>query len=157
MMPFRSSAIKIRARLIYKVLNKMADIMQTILKCILPGSAARSLDARSSIPYNVHCFWRNKHWNGNVIILIKFSSLDAPEFVVLTTSGASNNEKFIKMMTYMFQWTWTTFVEAVKQKFSVNWLRPVWARHIWPFSVNTMSADALAPHVSKTSAIDSAG
>ena len=37
------------------------------------------------------------HWHGNVVILMKFSSLAAPEVVILTTSGAAIDENFIKM------------------------------------------------------------
>ena len=39
------------------------------------------------------------HWNGNVVILMKFSSLAALEVVILTTSSAASEENFIKMMT----------------------------------------------------------
>ena len=44
------------------------------------------------------------HWNGNVIILTKFSSLAALKVVILTTFGAASDENFIKMMTFSFQW-----------------------------------------------------
>ena len=43
------------------------------------------------------------HWNGNVIILMKFSSLAALKVVILTTFGAASDENFIKMMTFSFQ------------------------------------------------------
>ena len=43
------------------------------------------------------------HWNGNVIILTKFSSLAALKVVILTTFGAASDENFIKMMTFSFQ------------------------------------------------------
>ena len=41
------------------------------------------------------------HWNGNVIILIKFSSLTAPDVVKkkMTNCIAASDEKFINMMT----------------------------------------------------------
>ena len=43
-----------------------------------------------------------EHWNGNLIILMKFSSLVAPD-VILTTSGAASEENFIKMTTFLLQ------------------------------------------------------
>ena len=36
------------------------------------------------------------HWNGNVFILVKFSSLAALKVVKLTTSSAASDENFIK-------------------------------------------------------------
>ena len=44
-----------------------------------------------------------QHWNGNVFILMKFSSLAALEVVKMTTSSAARDENFIKM-TFLFQW-----------------------------------------------------
>ena len=46
------------------------------------------------------------HWNGNVFILMKFSSLAALKVVKMTTSSAANDENFIKMTTFSFQWYW---------------------------------------------------
>ena len=43
------------------------------------------------------------HWNKNVVILTKFSSLAALEVVILTTSSAASDEHFIKMKTFPFQ------------------------------------------------------
>ena len=43
------------------------------------------------------------HWNGNVIILMKFSSLAAREVVKMTTYSATSDENFIKMITFPFQ------------------------------------------------------
>ena len=41
---------------------------------------------------------------GNVImILMRFSSLAAPEVVILTTSGAASDENLIKIMTFPIQ------------------------------------------------------
>ena len=45
------------------------------------------------------------HWNKNVVILTKFSSLAALEVVILTTSSAASDEHFIKMKTFPFQCT----------------------------------------------------
>ena len=43
------------------------------------------------------------HWNENVVILMKFSSLAALEVVILTTFSAASDENFIKMKTFSFQ------------------------------------------------------
>ena len=43
------------------------------------------------------------HWNGNVFILMKFSSLAALKVVKMTTSSAASDENFIKMTTFSFQ------------------------------------------------------
>ena len=45
-----------------------------------------------------------QHWNGNVVILMAFSSLVALKVVSLTTFSATSDENFIKMMTFLFQW-----------------------------------------------------
>ena len=45
-----------------------------------------------------------QHWNGNVVILMAFSSLVALIVVTLTTFSATSDENFIKMMTFLFQW-----------------------------------------------------
>ena len=44
------------------------------------------------------------HWNENVVILTKFSSLAAPKVVILTTFGTASDEDFVKMKTFPFQW-----------------------------------------------------
>ena len=58
----------------------------------------------------LHWHWESydmgKHWNKNVVILTKFSSLAALEVVILTTSSAASDEHFIKMKTFPFQWSW---------------------------------------------------
>ena len=46
-----------------------------------------------------------KHWNGNVFILMKFSSLAALKVVKMTTSSAASDENFVKMTTFSFQWS----------------------------------------------------
>ena len=48
----------------------------------------------------------SNHWNENVVILTKFSSLAALEVVILTTFSAASDENFIKMKTFPFQWCW---------------------------------------------------
>ena len=47
--------------------------------------------------------WHHLHWNRNVIILTKFSSMAALDVVILTTSSAANDENFIKMTIFSFQ------------------------------------------------------
>ena len=44
------------------------------------------------------------HRNGNVIILMKFSSLAAPNVAKMTTFSAASDENFVKMTTFPFQW-----------------------------------------------------
>ena len=44
------------------------------------------------------------HRNGNVIILMKFSSLAAPKVVKMTTFSAASDENFVKMTTIPFRW-----------------------------------------------------
>ena len=43
------------------------------------------------------------HWNGNVLILMKFSSLAALKVVKMTTYSAASDENFVKMTTFSFQ------------------------------------------------------
>ena len=43
-----------------------------------------------------------KHWNGNIVILTKFSSPAALEVVKMITSVAANNENVIKITTFLF-------------------------------------------------------
>ena len=52
------------------------------------------------------------HWNENVVILMKFSSLAALEVVILTTFSAASDENFIKMKTFPFQWSHQTLTFA---------------------------------------------
>ena len=44
------------------------------------------------------------HWNENVVILTKSSSLAALKVVKMTTFSAASDENFIKMTTFPFQW-----------------------------------------------------
>ena len=52
----------------------------------------------------VFFFFVSWHWNGNVVILTKSSSLAALEVVKMTTSSAASDENFVKMTTFLFQW-----------------------------------------------------
>ena len=57
--------------------------------------------------FRVNAIFRSvfvRHWNGNVFILMKFSSLAALKVVKMTTSSAASDENFIKMTTFSFQW-----------------------------------------------------
>ena len=56
------------------------------------------------LSFNMICSEKFHHWNENVIILMKVSSLAAPKVVILTTFGAASDEDFIKMKTFSFQW-----------------------------------------------------
>ena len=42
------------------------------------------------------------HWNGNVVILTKFSSLAATKIVRMTIFDAASDDNFVKMMTFSF-------------------------------------------------------
>ena len=57
-----------------------------------------------------------QHWNENVVILMKSSSLAAPKVVKMTTFSAASDEDFIKMTTFSFQWNrkqkWCYFPSA---------------------------------------------
>ena len=53
---------------------------------------------------SIYSWTQQHHWNKNVVILTKFSSLAALEVVILTTSSAASDEHFIKMKTFPFQW-----------------------------------------------------
>ena len=50
----------------------------------------------------MRCHWDVIDWNENVVILMKFSLLAAPEVVKMTTSGVTSDENFVKM-TFPFQ------------------------------------------------------
>ena len=50
------------------------------------------------------------HWNTNVFILMRFSSLAALEVVKMTTSSAAIDENLIKMTTFSFQCTISTII-----------------------------------------------
>ena len=61
-------------------------------------------------PINLVSVYKHIHWNENVIILMKFSSLAAPKVVILTTFGAASDEDFIKMKTFSFQCWWNIYL-----------------------------------------------
>ena len=68
----------------------------SIMFCELPLTYFHRLPERKLLSGGVH-------WNGNVFILMKFSSLAALKVVKLTTSSAASDENFIKMTTFSFQ------------------------------------------------------
>ena len=45
-----------------------------------------------------------KHWKRNVV-LTEFSSVAAPDVVILTTSGAASDENLVRLTTFPFQWS----------------------------------------------------
>ena len=51
---------------------------------------------------------RVPHWNENVVVLMKSSSLAALKVVKMTTFSAASDENFIKMTTFPFQCIETT-------------------------------------------------
>ena len=58
------------------------------------------------------------HWNGNVFILMKFSSLAALKVVKMTTSSAASDENFVKMTTFSFQCMWSTLSHVLQGCFT---------------------------------------
>ena len=48
--------------------------------------------------------FHHEHWNGDIVILMKFSSPAALEVVKMTTSSAAGDENIVKMTTFSFQW-----------------------------------------------------
>ena len=61
---------------------------------------------------------QGEHWNRNVVVLMKFSSLAALEVVKMTTSSAASDENFVKMTTFSFQWgtTWKHNASGAKRR-----------------------------------------
>ena len=73
------------------------------------------------------------HWNGNVFILMKFSSVAAMEVVKMTTSNAASDENFVKMTTLLFGFSVVTTADLLLIEYiplskhgSVWWLRMAW-------------------------------
>ena len=58
------------------------------------------------------------HWNGNVAIWTKLSSLAAPEIIILTTSTAANHEDVVEIKTFSFQES--TIVFAIVNNINVS-------------------------------------
>ena len=67
--------------------------------------------------------------NGNVFMLMRFSSLVALEVVILTTYNAACDENFICMMIFPYQWTY--FVSNVKTFFRALLLTFITCREIF--------------------------
>ena len=62
--------------------------------------------------------WWRIQWNGNVVILTKFSSLAALKVFILTTFSAASDENFVKMTTFPF---WQLSVQPVAKILSKWW------------------------------------
>ena len=77
-----------------------------IIDFFLLSSHGRSKREISKIVWVSYCVISKlpHHWNGNVVILMKFSSLAALEVVILTTSGAASDDNFVNMTTFPIQW-----------------------------------------------------
>ena len=76
------------------------------LQFLYPGHLfrwRRSTEIWAHMGNYIHNFKWVVHWNGNVVILMKFSSLAALEVVKMTTSSAASDENFVKMTTFSFQ------------------------------------------------------
>ena len=61
-----------------------------------PSTTTALVFIETMVPYEWH-YAIHIHWNWNVFILMKFSSLAALEVVKMTTSSAANDENFVKM------------------------------------------------------------
>ena len=72
-------------------------VEQNVVQKTLPYFAYMGLKT------NHYIYVIDLHWNGNVVILTKFSSVAALEVVILTTFSAASDENFIKMKTFPFQ------------------------------------------------------
>ena len=84
------------------------------------------------------------HWNENVFILMKSSSLAAPKVVKMTTFGAASDETFIKMMTFSFQCI-SGFPQSHpkgKTELSFLWQHETERNLTEP----TLNVDSVAPH-----------
>ena len=66
------------------------------------------------------------HWNRNVVILTKFSSLAAPEVVILTTSGAASDENLVKMI-FPFQGISQPLIQLGRMHYQ-HWRSMLWDR-----------------------------
>ena len=65
--------------------------------------------------------WVKCHWNGNVFILMKFSSLAALKVVKMTTSSAASDENFVKMTTFSFQCVAMAMTKNSPYEWPVMW------------------------------------
>ena len=63
------------------------------------------------------------HWNQNVVILMKFSSLIAPKVVKMTTFGAASDENFIKMTSFRSRCITACYINLMTCQFA-------WRHHV---------------------------
>ena len=63
------------------------------------------------------------YWNGNVVIWMMFSSLAAPEVVILTTSGAASDENFNQNDNISILLSLTMFCDQIKLLLSKETLK----------------------------------
>ena len=84
------------------------------------GNIPSSQSSSTLVPRHRYCAKKliQYHWNGNVVILMKFSSMAALKVVILTTFSAANDEDFVKMTTFSCQWY-------------KNGILPVWRFLLW--------------------------
>ena len=92
------------------------------------------------------------HWNGNVVLLMKLSSLAALEVVILTTSGAASDENFIKMTTFSSQCYSSLVYVIVWRQADIGSLNHddiiKWRHflHYWPFVRGIHRSPVNSPH-----------
>ena len=73
-----------------------------IFKCIFLNGNGLIL-IKTSLKFVLKGQINNIHWSGDVVILAGFSSLAALEVVILTTSGAACDERFVGVRTFPLQ------------------------------------------------------
>ena len=84
-----------------------------------------SWDSSDIRPVMQKVFSCHANWNGNVIILIKFSSLATPKVVRMTTFGAAIDENFVKMTAFPIQRDVTMYYPS-----QMTTVGPVFARAV---------------------------
>ena len=87
-----------------------------------PSSNDIAYSARTVRIENVSYFELELHRSDHVIILTKYSSLAAPEVVILTTSGVASNENFAKMKKCPFQCLETVNLAMTGELWRTVWL-----------------------------------
>ena len=87
----------------FTVVSKLPHI-KLFENCLAMPIATENLILQYHVRLALQIMPWSHHWNENVVILTKFSSLVAVEVVILTTSSAASDESFVKMTTFSFQW-----------------------------------------------------
>ena len=104
----------------------------------------------------VHLWMKQKayfwiQWNGNVLILMKFSSLAALDVVKMTTSSAANDENFFKMTTFSSLCTLILFPSTTPLNYSrfgyYGVIKPTLRSLIFPVFRNYQNSVCLIRHL----------